>query len=157
MEIKISGFLCSFFVVVGLLRRGRRSLRLRGGEFGNGLGTFRNGVLGEFTGKHQTDGGLDFPRGKGRLLVVGGELSCFGGDPFEDIVDEGVHDGHALLGDTRIGVDLFQHFVNVRRVRFDALLGALSTGNLLIMIIKEIWKIMGRFELESFWAKKKTQ
>jgi len=108
-------------------------------ELGDGLGSLGNGVLGEFTGKHEADGGLDFSRGKGGLLVVGGELSGFGGDALEDIVDEGVHDGHTLLGDTGIGVDLFEDLVDVGGVRFDSLLllgsgggsGLLGWGSLL--------------------------
>jgi hypothetical protein len=88
-------------------------------------------VLGEFTREHQTDSGLDLAAGESRLLVVSGELSGLGGDTFEDIVDEGVHDGHSLLRDTGIGVDLLEHLVDVRGIRLDALLVLLATGCLL--------------------------
>ena len=44
----------------------------------------------------------------------------------KDVVDERVHDGHALLGDTSVGVDLLEHLVDVRRVRLGALLGLLG-------------------------------
>jgi hypothetical protein len=106
-------------------------MRLRRAELGDGLGSFGDGVLGKFTGKHQTDSGLDLTRRKGGLLVVSGKLSSLGGDALEDIVDEGVHDRHTLLGDTGIGVDLLQDLVDVRRVGFDALLGPGATTGLL--------------------------
>ena len=31
-----------------------------GGEFGNGLGSLRDGMLGELSWKEKSDGGLDF-------------------------------------------------------------------------------------------------
>ena len=97
-------------------------------------------MLGELTGKHEADSGLDLSRGKSGLLVVGGKLSGFGGDALEDIIDEGVHDRHPLLGDTGVGVDLLEDLVDVGGVRFDSLLlllggglgsGLLSRGSLL--------------------------
>jgi hypothetical protein len=108
-----------------------RTQRLRRAELGDSLGSLGNGVLGEFTREHKTDSGLDLAAGESRLLVVSGELSGLGGDTFEDIVNEGVHDGHSLLGDTGIGVDLLEHLVDVRGIRLDALLVLLSTGCLL--------------------------
>lgn len=88
-------------------------------------------MLGEFSRKHQTNSGLDLAGRKGGLLVVGGKLSSLSGDALEDIVDEGVHDRHALLGDTGIGVDLLQHLVNVRGVSLGSLLGLAASGGLL--------------------------
>ena len=38
---------------------------LGAGVLGHGLGSLGHGVLGQFTGEEQTDGGLDFPRGDG--------------------------------------------------------------------------------------------
>jgi len=70
-------------------------------------------VLGKLTGEHEADGGLDLSGGEGSLLVVGGELPRLRGDSVEDVVDEGVHDGHALLGDTGIGMDLLEDLVDV--------------------------------------------
>ena len=90
---------------------------------GDSLGSLTDGVLGEFTRKHEADGGLDFAAAQGGLLVVGGELSGLRSDALEDVVDERVHDGHALLGDTSVGVDLLQHLVDVGAVR----LGTLAT------------------------------
>ena len=97
------------------------------GELGHGLGSFGDGVLGQFTGEHESDSSLDFTAAESGLLAVGRELSGLGSDALEDIVDEGVHDGHTLLGNTGVGVDLFENLVDVRRVRFRALL-ALSLG-----------------------------
>jgi len=88
-------------------------------------------MLGKFSGKHETDGGLDLTRRKGSLLVVGGKLSSLSGNAFEDIVDKGVHDGHTLLRDTGIGVDLLQDLVNVRGVALHSLLGLSRTTSLL--------------------------
>jgi hypothetical protein len=51
---------------------------------GNGLGTLGDGVLGELSGKDQSDRGLDFARGDGRLLVVRGELGGLRSDALYD-------------------------------------------------------------------------
>ena len=80
--------------------------RLGGGELGDGLGALRDSVLGKLTGEHKADSSLALPGGEGSLLVVGGKLSGLAGDALEDVVDEGVHDRHALLGDTGVRVDL---------------------------------------------------
>ena len=102
--------------------------RLGGGELGDGLGALGDGVLGELSGEHEADGGLDLPGGEGGLLVVLGELAGLSGDALEDVVDEGVHDGHALLGDASVGVDLLEHLVDVRGVGLDALLVLLGSS-----------------------------
>ena len=85
-------------------------------------------MLGKLSGEHEADGGLDLPGGKGGLLVVLGELSGLSGDALEDVVDEGVHDGHSLLGDSGVGVDLLEDLVDVGAVALDTLLGFLSSG-----------------------------
>jgi len=100
-------------------------------ELGNSLGSLRDSMLGELTRKHKTNSSLDFAGRKGCLLVVGGKLSSLGGNSLEDIVDEGVHDGHALLGDTSVRVHLLEDLVDVRRIRFSALLSLLAGGGLL--------------------------
>ena len=102
--------------------------RLRGREFGDGLRSFGNGVFGKFSRKHQANSSLDFSAGESCLLVVSGKFSGFRGNPLEDIVDERVHDGHSLLGDTSIRVDLFEDLVDVRRVGLGTLLGLAATG-----------------------------
>ena len=71
-------------------------------------------MLGELTGKHEADSSLDLARGKSGLLVVGGKLAGLAGDALEDVVDERVHDGHSLLADAGVGVDLLEHLVDVR-------------------------------------------
>ena len=81
--------------------------------FGDGLGTFRDGVFGQFTWKQKPDSGLDFARADGASLVVVGQSASFGGNSFEDVVDETVHDGHGFGGDSGVWVDLLQHFVDV--------------------------------------------
>ena len=80
-------------------------------------------MLGKFSWKKKSDSGLDLTGRKGGFLVVSGKLGGFKSDSVEDIVDEGVQDGDTLLGDTSLWVDLFQDLVDVRRVRFDSLLG----------------------------------
>merc|ERR1719411_1896740 len=98
---------------------------LGAGVLGDGLGTFRDGMFGQFTGQQKPDGGLDLPGGDGGSLVVVSKTGSFGGDTFEDIVDEGVHDAHGLGGHTGIGVDLFQDLVDVDGVRFLTFLSTL--------------------------------
>ena len=82
-------------------------------------------MLGEFTGEHEADSSLDLAGGKGGLLVVSGKLASLAGDALEDVLDEGVHDGHSLLADAGVGVDLLEHLVDVGGVGFRALLVAL--------------------------------
>ena len=82
-------------------------------------------MLGKLTGEHKTDSSLNLTGRESRLLVVGGKLSSLAGNALEDVVDEGVHDGHTLLADTSVGVDLLEDLVDVGGVRFDALLALL--------------------------------
>ena len=89
-------------------------------------------MLGQLTGEEQPDGGLDFPGGDGGPLVVVGKTGGLGGDALEDVIDEGVHDGHGLGADTSVGVDLLQDLVDVDGVRLLpplALLLAISLGD----------------------------
>ena len=95
-------------------------------------------MLSELTGEEETDGGLDFAGGESVLLVVSDEAGGLGGALLEDVVDEGVHDAHGLLGDTGLGVDLLEDSVDVDGERFDTsllsggtdgLLGGLSGGS----------------------------
>ncbi len=74
-------------------------------------------MLGEFSGEEEPDGGLDLARCDGGPLVVVGETGGLGSDPLEDVVDEGVHDGHGLGGDAGVGVDLLEDLVDVDGVR----------------------------------------
>ena len=86
---------------------------LGAGVLGDGLGSLRDGVLGQLSGKEEPHGGLDLPGGDGGPLVVVGQTGGLGGDPLEDVVDKGVHDAHGLGGDSGVGVDLLQHLVDV--------------------------------------------
>ena len=61
------------------------------------------------------------------FLIISDELGGLGGDLLEDIVDEGVHDGHGSLGDTGLWVNLLQNSVDVDGEGFGSL--GLSLGN----------------------------
>ena len=91
---------------------------LGAGVLGDGLGALRHGVLGQFTGEKQTDGGLDLSGGDGAPSVVVGQSASFSSNALEDVVDKGVHDGHGLAGHSGVRVDLLQHLVDVDGVGF---------------------------------------
>ena len=82
-------------------------------------------MLGKFSRKEESDGGLDFSGRDSRLLVVLGKSGGFVGDSLEDVGHERVHDGHGLGGDTGVGVDLLEDLVDVDRVRFLSLSSSL--------------------------------
>ena len=77
------------------------------------LGPLTDGMLGEFTREHEADSGLDFVAREGGFLVVHKKLAGLCSNALKDVVDDGVHDGHALLGDPHIGMDLIEHLVDV--------------------------------------------
>ena len=85
-------------------------------------------MLGEFSWKEESDGGLDFSGRNGGFLVVLGESRGFVGDSLEDVGHERVHDGHGLGGDTGVGVDLLEDLVDVDRV------GLLSLSSSLLLV-----------------------
>ena len=91
---------------------------LGGGVFGYSLGSFRDGVFGQFSGEEKPDSGLDFPGGDGGPLVVVGKTGSFSSNALEDVIDKRVHDAHCLGGYTGVGVDLFQDLVDVDGIRF---------------------------------------
>ena len=74
-------------------------------------------MLGQFTRQDESDRGLDLTGRDGRLLRVRGEFGGFGGNALEDVVDEGVEDGHGLVGDTGIGVDLLKDYKGLDKSR----------------------------------------
>ena len=86
---------------------------LGAGVLGHGLGSLGDGVLGQLAGQQQTHGGLDLSGGDGAPPVVVGQTGSLGGDALEDVVDEGVHDGHGPGADAGVGVHLLQHLVDV--------------------------------------------
>ena len=73
-------------------------------------------MLGQLTREHEAHGSLDLSGREGGLLVVTSKTRGLGSDSLEDIVDEGVHDAHASLGDASLGMHLLQDLVDVRRV-----------------------------------------
>jgi hypothetical protein len=85
------------------------------GVLGDGLGALGDGVFGELTGEEESDGSLDLAGRQSVLLVVADEAGGLVGDLLEDVVDEGVHDRHGLLGDASLGVDLLEDTVDVYR------------------------------------------
>lgn len=66
-------------------------------ELGNGFGSLRDGVSGQFSGEDELDSGLDLSGGESSLFVESDESGSLIGGSVEDIVDEGVHDVHGLL------------------------------------------------------------
>ena len=55
------------------------------------------------------------------LSVVSDKSGGLVGDLLEDVVDEGVHDGHGSLGDTSLWVNLLQDSVDVDGESFGSL------------------------------------
>ena len=84
-----------------------------GGVFGHCLGTFGDGVFGQFTRQQKTDSGLHLSGSDGGSFVVVGQTGCFRGNSLEDVIHERVHDGHGLRGDSSVRVHLLQHLVDV--------------------------------------------
>ena len=109
---------------------------LGAGVLGDGLGAFRHGVLGQLSGQKETDGRLDFPGRDGRAFVVVGQTGRLSGDALENVVDEAVHDRHGFRGDSRVGVDLLQNFVDVNGVALLplALLLLIALGDVLLRL-----------------------
>lgn len=91
---------------------------LGAGVLGDRLGSLRHSVLGQLSGQEETDCSLDLSGGDGAPPVVVSQSGCLGSDALEDVVHEGVHDGHGLGADSSVGVDLLQNFVDVDGVRF---------------------------------------
>ena len=88
-------------------------------------------MLGELSWEDELDSRLDLLGGEGVLLVVSDELGGLGGNLLEDIVDEGVHDGHGSLGDSGLWVNLLQDSVDVDGEGLDSLGLSLDDGVLL--------------------------
>ena len=72
----------------------------------------------QFTGKKQSNGGLNLAGANSRLLVVVGESRRFCCDSFKDVVDEGVQNTHGFARDSGVWMNLFENFVNVDSVAF---------------------------------------
>ncbi len=67
-------------------------------------------MLGKFTRQDEADRSLDLAGRNRRLFGIGRELGGLGGNTFEDVVDKRVEDGHGLVRDTRIRVDLLEDY-----------------------------------------------
>ena len=65
------------------------------------------------------------------LSVVSNESGALVGDLLEDVVDEGVHDGHGSLGDAGLWVNLLEDSVDVDGEGLDSLGLSLDDGGLL--------------------------
>lgn len=100
------------------VRRKTEICLFRAGVFGDSLGSFGNGVFCQFTGQQKSDGCLDFPTGDGGSLIVVSQAGRFGGNSFENVIHERIHDRHSLGRDTGVRMNLFQDFVNVNSERF---------------------------------------
>lgn len=100
---------------------------------GNGLGSLRNGVLGQLTGEDKADSSLDFLAGNGGTLVVSGELARLVGNALKNVIDKAVHDGHGLLGDVDGGMAQAEDLEDIAAVGLvaAALASLFSTGSLL--------------------------
>ena len=121
-------------VIRDLARRSRaapRMMMIGVRTLGHGLGALGDSVLGELAREQQADGRLDLPGRERRLLVVPREADGLDRETVKGVVHEGVHDRHGPAGDARVRVHLLEHFVDVRRERFHALLAALGAAGLL--------------------------
>ena len=88
-------------------------------------------MLCELARKKQAHRRLDFTGRKGGLLVVARKTRRLQSQTLKDVVDEGVQDGHAALGDAGLGMDLLQDLVDVRAVGLNSLGVAFATTDLL--------------------------
>ncbi len=77
-------------------------------------------MLGQLSGEEEANSGLDLSGGQGVLLVVANKLAGLGGDLVEQVVDEGVHHGHAAGRCAGVGVNMLQHLVDVGGLRLFA-------------------------------------
>ena len=68
-----------------------------------------------------------------------GEAGSFAGDALEDVVHERVHDAHGFAGDSSVGVNLFQHLVDVDSIAFLSL----SLSSLLYSISRRFGGLSG--------------
>jgi hypothetical protein len=90
---------------------------LAAGILGDCLRTFADCVLGKLAGQQEADCRLNLAGRDRRTFVVVRKTAGLGGDAFEDVVHERIHDRHGLGRDTGVGMDLLQHLVDVDRVR----------------------------------------
>ena len=78
-------------------------------------------MLGELSWKDESDSRLDFSGAECLSLVVLNKFAGFSSEFTEDVVDEGVHDGHGSLGDTSVWVNLLEDSVDIDGEGFGSL------------------------------------
>ncbi len=61
---------------------------LGAGVLGHGLGSLRDGVLGQLSGKEKPDSSLDLPGGDGGPLVVVSQTGSLSSNTLKDVVDK---------------------------------------------------------------------
>ena len=79
---------------------------------GDGFGSLSDGMAGELTREDQLGGSLHFAARQGLLLGVLGYAGGLGAQSVEEVIAERVHNEHALLGDSKLGVHLLQDSVD---------------------------------------------
>lgn len=88
-------------------------LLLGTGVLGDSLGALGHRMLCQFTRQQEPHSCLDLPTRDGRALVVVSQPRRLCCDALEDVVHEAVHDRHGFAGHSGVGVDLFEHLVDV--------------------------------------------
>lgn len=83
------------------------------GVLGDSLGALGHRMLCQFTRQQEPHSCLDLPTRDGRALVVVSQPRRLCCDALEDVVHEAVHDRHGLAGHSGVGMDLFEHLVDV--------------------------------------------
>ena len=91
---------------------------LGAGVFGHSLCSLRDGVFGQLSWEEETDSCLDLSAGDGGSTVVVSKAGCLSSNTLEDVIHEGVHDGHGFAGDSSIGMDLLQNLIDVDSIGF---------------------------------------
>lgn len=128
-------------------------------------------MLGEFSRQQKTHGSLNLPGCDGRALVVVRQAGSFSSNTLEDVVDEGVHDGHGLARDASVRMHLLQNLVDVDSVAFLPLLllFLVATGDVFLGLtgllrslasgfgshcsIRTASETNARYELSSTWLR----
>jgi hypothetical protein len=67
----------------------------------------------------------DGKRSKLREFVVVSQTRSFRSNTLKNVIDEGIHDDHALTGDSSVWMDLLQDLEDVDGIRFLPLLAVL--------------------------------
>jgi len=129
---------CWRWVGAPLVERWWKVNRLSAGAvvLGDSLGAFRDGVLGQFSREQQTNSGLDLAGADGVLLVVANQFGGFPSNALKDVLDEVVHDGHSLLGDSSVRVNLLEDFEDVGGV-------GVSASLLLALLLSFLVSLLG--------------